>query len=93
MHTLTEGWEERGGRWLLILVHTWKAEDRLAADQPFFRSQFTHPSYVHAGTAICTEESGLSMVRWHPVTGVKPPSTVAEWEEEFACYKQFPEYK
>eukprot|EP00051_Salpingoeca_urceolata_P016795 m.225104 g.225104 ORF g.225104 m.225104 type:complete len:456 (-) comp18783_c1_seq1:128-1495(-) len=38
-------------------------------------------------------ESGLSMVQWHPVKGVKPPSTHEEWLEEFELYKQFPEYK
>eukprot|EP00049_Salpingoeca_infusionum_P007140 m.116126 g.116126 ORF g.116126 m.116126 type:complete len:473 (-) comp13594_c2_seq2:305-1723(-) len=38
-------------------------------------------------------ESGLSMVKWHPIHGMKPPMTQAEWEEEFECYKKYPEYK
>eukprot|EP00045_Choanoeca_perplexa_P003912 m.34342 g.34342 ORF g.34342 m.34342 type:complete len:401 (+) comp12291_c0_seq1:114-1316(+) len=38
-------------------------------------------------------ESGLSMTKWHPIKGIKPPTSAAEWEEEFAHYKQFPEYK
>ncbi|ORY07492.1 cytochrome oxidase assembly [Basidiobolus meristosporus CBS 931.73] len=38
-------------------------------------------------------ESGLSIVEWNLVTGVRPPITQAEWEEEFEKYKQFPEYK
>eukprot|EP00730_Choanoeca_flexa_P017013 TRINITY_DN8137_c0_g1_i1.p1 TRINITY_DN8137_c0_g1~~TRINITY_DN8137_c0_g1_i1.p1 ORF type:complete len:405 (+),score=66.29 TRINITY_DN8137_c0_g1_i1:107-1321(+) len=38
-------------------------------------------------------ESGLSMTKWHPIKGIKPPTSTAEWEEEFEHYKQFPEYK
>uniref|UniRef100_A0A0N5C008 J domain-containing protein n=1 Tax=Strongyloides papillosus TaxID=174720 RepID=A0A0N5C008_STREA len=38
-------------------------------------------------------ESGLSMVQWDLIKTMKPPLTQKEWEEEFARYKQFPEYK
>ncbi|CAG8467811.1 1687_t:CDS:2 [Dentiscutata erythropus] len=38
-------------------------------------------------------ESGLSIVEWKPITGVIPPITFSQWEEEFEKYKQFPEYK
>ncbi|ORX78176.1 COX15-CtaA-domain-containing protein [Basidiobolus meristosporus CBS 931.73] len=38
-------------------------------------------------------ESGLSIVEWNLVTGIRPPITQAEWEAEFEKYKQFPEYK
>eukprot|EP00055_Hartaetosiga_balthica_P014990 m.85646 g.85646 ORF g.85646 m.85646 type:complete len:442 (+) comp8749_c2_seq4:136-1461(+) len=38
-------------------------------------------------------ESGLSMVNWHPIKGMKPPSTQEEWEAEFEDYKKYPEYK
>ncbi|KAI0231890.1 Cytochrome c oxidase assembly protein cox15, partial [Massospora cicadina] len=38
-------------------------------------------------------ESGLSIVEWNLVKGVKPPINEAEWELEFAKYKQFPEFK
>lgn len=37
--------------------------------------------------------SGLSMVRWEPVSGVIPPSSQAEWENEFAQYRNSPEYQ
>lgn len=37
--------------------------------------------------------SGLSMTRWHPVSGIIPPHTEAAWQQEFAHYKQSPEYK
>jgi hypothetical protein len=38
-------------------------------------------------------ESGLSIVEWKPVTGIMPPRSQQEWEQEFDKYKQFPEYK
>lgn len=37
--------------------------------------------------------SGLSMVNWHPIHGVLPPITQAEWLEEFSHYQQSPEYQ
>jgi cytochrome c oxidase assembly protein subunit 15 len=33
------------------------------------------------------------MVDWHLVREMKPPQTRAEWEAEFAKYRQFPEFK
>ncbi|EUC66682.1 electron transfer protein [Rhizoctonia solani AG-3 Rhs1AP] len=38
-------------------------------------------------------ESGLSIVEWRPITGVLPPLSEAEWEEEFTKYKATPEFK
>uniref|UniRef100_H2ZSQ9 Cytochrome c oxidase assembly homolog COX15 n=1 Tax=Latimeria chalumnae TaxID=7897 RepID=H2ZSQ9_LATCH len=38
-------------------------------------------------------ESGLSMVDWHLIKEMKPPTTQAEWEAEFQKYQQFPEFK
>ncbi|XP_069756355.1 heme A synthase COX15 isoform X2 [Narcine bancroftii] len=38
-------------------------------------------------------ESGLSMVDWHLIKEMKPPSTRPEWETEFQKYQQFPEFK
>jgi cytochrome c oxidase assembly protein subunit 15 len=37
--------------------------------------------------------SGLSMVRWEPVTGIFPPMSEAEWQQEFAHYQASPEYQ
>lgn len=37
-------------------------------------------------------ESGLSIVEWRPVTGVRPPWSTEEWEAEFAKYKDSPEF-
>ena len=38
-------------------------------------------------------ESGLSMVDWHLIKGIKPPTTQEEWLKEFEKYQQFPEFK
>ena len=37
--------------------------------------------------------SGLSIVEWRPVTGVVPPLGEARWEEEFAKYRETPEFR
>ncbi|MBC8256970.1 MAG: COX15/CtaA family protein [Candidatus Marinimicrobia bacterium] len=37
--------------------------------------------------------SGLSMVEWHPISGILPPLTDTAWETEFEKYKQYPEYQ
>jgi len=36
--------------------------------------------------------SGLSMVEWHPISGVIPPLSDSTWIEEFEKYQNFPEY-
>lgn len=38
-------------------------------------------------------DSGLSMVDWQPLMGVIPPLGLAEWQETFARYQQYPEYQ
>jgi cytochrome c oxidase assembly protein subunit 15 len=38
-------------------------------------------------------DSGLSITEWKPVTGAVPPMSDAVWEEEFAKYKEIPEYQ
>ena len=37
--------------------------------------------------------SGLSMVRWHPLTGVLPPVGEEAWQREFDAYRASPEYR
>ena len=37
-------------------------------------------------------ESGLSMVRWEPISGAVPPLNAEGWNAEFAAYKATPEY-
>ncbi|MDH5766204.1 MAG: COX15/CtaA family protein [Gammaproteobacteria bacterium] len=37
--------------------------------------------------------SGLSMVQWAPIMGILPPMSLAEWQETFSLYQQYPEYR
>ncbi len=37
--------------------------------------------------------SGLSMVKWEPVTGVFPPRNQEQWSQVFLLYQQYPEYQ
>lgn len=38
-------------------------------------------------------DSGLSMVQWHPISGVIPPMTRKAWQAEFDNYKKSPQYQ
>ena len=38
-------------------------------------------------------ESGLSITEWKPVTGALPPLNEAQWQSEFAAYRQIGEYQ
>lgn len=48
---------------------------------------------VVVGGATRLTESGLSITEWKPIHGVIPPIGEAEWQEEFAKYRQIPEYQ
>ncbi|WP_209001770.1 COX15/CtaA family protein [Stappia albiluteola] len=48
---------------------------------------------VVVGGATRLTESGLSITEWKPIHGVIPPLGEAEWQEEFAKYREIPEYK
>jgi heme a synthase len=37
-------------------------------------------------------ESGLSMVRWEPISGAIPPLNAADWQAEFDHYRESPQY-
>lgn len=38
-------------------------------------------------------DSGLSITEWRPVTGALPPLSAADWEEEFAKYREIDEFR
>jgi cytochrome c oxidase assembly protein subunit 15 len=38
-------------------------------------------------------ESGLSIVRWEPLSGILPPIGAEAWDAEFAAYRQSPQYQ
>ena len=65
---------------------------------PFFRKWYgigTILLVIMVGIGGITRltNSGLSMVHWEPLSGVVPPITDIDWEEEFDHYKQYPEFK
>jgi cytochrome c oxidase assembly protein subunit 15 len=37
-------------------------------------------------------ESGLSITQWKPITGIVPPLNEAQWQAEFAHYRQIDQY-
>ncbi len=47
---------------------------------------------VLVGGATRLTDSGLSITEWQPIHGVIPPLNDAQWQEEFAKYRQIPEY-
>lgn len=47
---------------------------------------------VAVGGITRLTESGLSITQWKPVTGVIPPLTDAQWQAEFARYREIPQY-
>ena len=48
---------------------------------------------VMVGGATRLTGSGLSITEWKPVKGVIPPLNLAEWQAEFARYRQIPQYR
>ncbi|QRV76640.1 cytochrome C oxidase assembly protein COX15 [Ceratobasidium sp. AG-Ba] len=48
---------------------------------------------VVVGGVTRLTESGLSITEWRPITGILPPLSEIEWEEEFTKYKDTPEFK
>lgn len=45
------------------------------------------------GGATRLTESGLSITEWRPVTGVLPPMSDQGWQDEFAKYREIPQYR
>src|ERR1700712_2726629 len=48
---------------------------------------------IALGGATRLTGSGLSIMEWRPVTGTIPPLSHAQWEHEFALYRQIPQYR
>lgn len=47
---------------------------------------------VVVGGATRLTQSGLSMVRWEPISGIIPPLSASDWNAEFDAYRATPEY-
>ena len=48
---------------------------------------------VLIGGATRLTESGLSITEWNPVSGSFPPISSRQWDDEFAKYRQIPQYQ
>src|SRR3990172_9592452 len=48
---------------------------------------------VVVGGVTRLTDSGLSITEWQPIHGVIPPLNEAQWQEEFAKYRQIPEFR
>lgn len=48
---------------------------------------------VVVGGATRLTDSGLSITQWKPVTGALPPLNLADWQTEFARYRNIPQYR
>jgi cytochrome c oxidase assembly protein subunit 15 len=57
-----------------------------------FSSALVFAVIVVGGVTRLTE-SGLSITEWRPITGILPPLSNAEWNQEFEKYKTTPEFK
>jgi cytochrome c oxidase assembly protein subunit 15 len=47
---------------------------------------------VLVGGATRLTESGLSITRWEPLSGIVPPLSAADWRDEFAHYREIPQF-
>jgi cytochrome c oxidase assembly protein subunit 15 len=47
---------------------------------------------VVVGGATRLTDSGLSITEWKPIHGVVPPLSDRDWQEEFARYREIPQY-
>ncbi|MFC4293887.1 COX15/CtaA family protein [Novosphingobium tardum] len=47
---------------------------------------------VAVGGITRLTESGLSITQWKPISGIVPPLNDAQWEAEFAHYREIPQY-
>jgi heme a synthase len=48
---------------------------------------------VMVGGATRLTDSGLSITEWKPISGVIPPLSDADWQAEFARYREIPQYQ
>lgn len=69
-----------------------RARPRALAIWLLFMAALVFLMVVVGGITRLTE-SGLSMVRWEPISGIVPPLSDAQWQAEFDAYKAYPEYQ
>lgn len=79
-------------RGLTATAHSGSAPNPLRLSHWLFVVAFLVVAIVAVGGITRLTESGLSITEWKPVTGALPPLTEAQWQAEFAAYKQIPQY-
>ena len=91
--TLSTYFYRLAGGWLAVLACVWEQsfwEELLGISTLHHRCvRFLCYNVAHP---LRLTESGLSMTDW-TLLGKPPPTTAAEWEEEFDKYRQSPEFK
>ena len=85
---------------MTVLAHSelYRTRDREARNRLYVRSWLYVVLVVLmalfvVGGATRLTGSGLSITEWKPIHGVIPPIGDAEWQEEFAKYRQIPQYE
>jgi heme a synthase len=48
---------------------------------------------IQVGGLTRLKDAGLSITEWKPITGALPPMDAASWEEEFARYREIPQFE
>jgi heme a synthase len=85
------------------MLHKYDSNEFAAriARQERYRAQVRWWLYVVAialfalfvvGGATRLTDSGLSITEWKPIHGIIPPLSDADWQEEFAKYRQIPQF-
>ena len=91
--TLSTDFYRLAGGWLAVLVCVLEQsfwEELLGIKTPLHR--YVRVLCYNVAHPFRLTESGLSMTDW-TLLGKPPPTTAAEWEEEFDKYRQSPEFK
>ena len=73
--------------------HVGGTESQRAVARWLFFVSFLLLAMVVLGGVTRLTDSGLSITEWKPVTGALPPLSAEAWEQEFANYRQIPQYE
>lgn len=75
------------------IIQSKELRDRKLVRVWLYFTAFVLLCLVVVGGVTRLTDSGLSITEWNPIHGVIPPLNAAQWEAEFALYRQIPEYQ